>query len=76
MTAAAWTLAGAVLVCPIASAQTASGAARVTELEQQLALYKRLVSDWAGLSRYGSESEGVALDRRRIDVALADLDLA
>lgn len=53
---AVWTLAGALLVCGAAPAQTTADAARIAELEQQLALYKRLVGDWAGLSRYGSDN--------------------
>lgn len=45
---------GLLLVCSPAAAQT-SGALRAESAEQQLAIYKRLLGDWAGLSRYGSD---------------------
>jgi lysophospholipase L1-like esterase len=36
------------------SAQTPSESARITELEQQVARYLRLLGDWGGLTKYGS----------------------
>lgn len=45
---------GLMLVSSPAAPQT-SGALRAESAEQQLAIYKRLLADWAGLSRYGSD---------------------
>jgi acyl-CoA thioesterase I len=41
------------LAAPTSDAQAPS--ASVAELEQRLATYRRLLSDWGGLTRYGSE---------------------
>jgi lysophospholipase L1-like esterase len=50
--------AGAVVAALVAgrvtAAQSAADAARAS-LEQQIAVYKHLLGDWAGLSRYGSD---------------------
>jgi lysophospholipase L1-like esterase len=53
-TRAAWIMASALLVSGPAKAQTGAGA-RPSALERQLAIYKQILGDWAGLSRYGSE---------------------
>jgi lysophospholipase L1-like esterase len=42
------------LLCAGVAAQAPSDAARITELEQQVARYLRLLGDWGGLTRYGS----------------------
>ena len=42
------------LLCAGLGAQAAGDAARITELEQQVARYLRLLGDWGGLTRYGS----------------------
>jgi lysophospholipase L1-like esterase len=51
-TMAAWTIAG-----PAGAAQAQSPDAAV--LEQRLAAYRHLLSDWGGLTRYGSEDSEV-----------------
>ena len=38
------------------TAQTSGAAAQADAAEQRLALYKQLLTDWAGLTRYGSEN--------------------
>lgn len=50
-------LAAALLAAPsLAAAQEASSdAARIAQLEAQVARYLRILADWAGLTRYGSE---------------------
>src|SRR4029450_13263786 len=53
--AAVATLAGTLLVCNVARGQSAD-AVRAPALAQELAVYKRLITDWAGLSRYGSDN--------------------
>src|SRR5437763_11779733 len=55
MNAAGWIVLTALLLRPCLSAQPAPPPAQATSVEQQLAIYKHLLSDWAGLSRYGSE---------------------
>ncbi len=40
---------------PVSTRQRASGQPPAPSSEQQLAAYKHLVNDWAGLTRYGSE---------------------
>src|SRR4051812_31774501 len=42
------------LLCAALVAQTPPDATRLTELEQQVARYLRLLGDWGGLTRYGS----------------------
>jgi lysophospholipase L1-like esterase len=54
MKAVAWLLLGAMAVCRAASAQSAVGDTQ-SSLERDVAIYKHLLADWAGLSRYGSE---------------------
>jgi lysophospholipase L1-like esterase len=54
VTRAAWIMASALLVSGPAKAQTGAGA-RPSALERQLAIYKQILGDWAGLSRYGSD---------------------
>jgi acyl-CoA thioesterase I len=50
-----WMLLGAMLAVRPARARAAGDGAEQATLEQQLAVYKHLLSDWAGLSRYGSD---------------------
>ena len=49
-------LAGAVLLAGFASIQPPAGQTSTAALEQELARYRHIVSDWAGLTRYGSEN--------------------
>jgi acyl-CoA thioesterase I len=42
------------------TAQTSGAAAQADAAEQRLALYKQLLTDWAGLTRYGSENSELA----------------
>jgi len=50
----------ALTVAAFATARPQSGPPSRVELEQELAKYRRLVSDWAGLTRYGSENSELA----------------
>ena len=45
-----------ILACRLAAAQTTDQAERIQELERRLAAQRRLLVDWAGLTRYGSEN--------------------
>jgi lysophospholipase L1-like esterase len=54
MKAVAWLLLGAMAVCRGASAQASVGDTQ-SSLERDVAIYRHLLADWAGLSRYGSE---------------------
>ena len=51
---AAGAVVAALVGARVAAAQSAADAARAP-LEQQIAVYKHLLADWAGLSRYGSD---------------------
>ena len=46
-----------------ASAQSASPSGQADQVEQKLALYKQLLTDWAGLTRYGSENSEIGPPR-------------
>jgi lysophospholipase L1-like esterase len=50
----------ALTAAAFATARPQSGPPSRVELEQELAKYRRLVSDWAGLTRYGSENSELA----------------
>jgi lysophospholipase L1-like esterase len=51
---------GLALGCTVVEAQSPAGAQSPTDvLEQKLAVYRRLLTDWAGLTRYGSENSEV-----------------
>src|SRR3954468_11050548 len=50
-----WLLLGEMLLGSCLFAQAPPSPAQATSVEQQLAIYKHLLSDWAGLSRYGSD---------------------
>lgn len=52
------TLLVAVVSAVVLSAQT-SEPPSIAELEQRLAIYKHLLADWAGLTRYGSEDSEI-----------------
>jgi len=54
MKAVVWMLLGAMAVCRVASAQPAAADTRAAA-ERDVAIYKHLLADWAGLSRYGSQ---------------------
>ena len=54
---AARALAASLLLAGVLSAQTSSDS--ITDLQQRLAVYRHLLSDWAGLNRYGSENTEV-----------------
>jgi acyl-CoA thioesterase I len=45
------------------TAQTSGAAAQADAAEQRLALYKQLLTDWAGLTRYGSENSELGSPR-------------
>jgi lysophospholipase L1-like esterase len=45
------------------TAQTSGTAAQADAAEQRLALYKQLLTDWAGLTRYGSENSELGSPR-------------
>jgi lysophospholipase L1-like esterase len=53
--AVACALLGVVAAGVAERAQSASGQTPAPSSEQQVAAYKRLIADWAGLTRYGSE---------------------
>jgi lysophospholipase L1-like esterase len=57
--AAAFVLVGVALVTAFPTAQSPDPTPRAA-LEQELARYRRIVSDWAGLTRYGSENAELA----------------
>lgn len=55
---------GAVILAGLAAslaAQTTDPAKIIEELEKELAAHVRLLADWAGLTRYGSENSEIAL---------------
>ena len=47
----------------LATAQSAGSAAQPDALEQKLALYRQLLTDWGGLTRYGSENTEIGPPR-------------
>ena len=47
----------------LATAQSAGSAAQPDALEQKLAVYRQLLTDWGGLTRYGSENTEIGAPR-------------
>jgi len=58
--ASAIVLVGVAVLAASTSAQPPRDSASKAALEQELATYRHLVSDWAGLTRYGSENSELA----------------
>jgi lysophospholipase L1-like esterase len=58
--ASAAVLLGVTVLATSATAQPPLDSTSKAALEQELARYRRLVSDWAGLTRYGSENSELA----------------
>src|SRR5687767_11587804 len=56
---AAWTMVGA----GTADAQSTGAGSRADPVEQKLAVYKQLLTDWAGLTRYGSDNSELGSPR-------------
>ena len=52
-------LAGLLVLGCAAQGQTPDSSARIQALEKQLDTYRRVLKDWAGLIRYGSEGAEV-----------------
>ena len=56
---AAWMMVGA----GTADAQSTGAGSQADPLEQKLAVYKQLLTDWAGLTRYGSDNSELGSPR-------------